>query len=364
MREQVLELVQRYLPNRRLKPSGGSNYLTTCPFPWHKGGNEKTPSFSINVDKGVFKCFTCHVAGGLEYFLHLLEVPRDRIDSETRLIKPFLERQKELQRVTREYAFSRNDPFKAEHILDEGILGVYDWPPEKLLRDGFDPALLRRLEIGYDRNNQRIMYPLRDLYGNLAGFSGGATLPTQHPKYLVYQGRRTNMEGRVIRSEYGEWFEEKYLGYRCENHNFIWNYDKVYPLLVEDPDPEAKLYIVEGFKACLWMIQCGYWNTVALMGSYISEHQQRMLHRLGCTVVLLLDNDHAGRNGTINIGDLLWAPLYGRVMVAQYPASDVEASIYKSDNSQPDDYEPEAIHEIVAASLRYADHFNRSMRRS
>jgi DNA primase len=363
MREHVLALVQRHLPDYRLRPSGGSNYQTKCPF--HKEGKERTPSFSINVDKGVFQCFTCHVTGGIKRLLYLLGVPRASIDIETQVIQPFLDRQREILRVERQYTFTRHDPFKTEFLLDEGILGVFDWMPVRLVGDGFDPQLLHALEVGYDRQNERITYPLRDLYGNLAGFSGGATLPTQEPKYKVYQGGRRAMDGKTwIEGDLGDWFDEKYPGYRCENHDFLWNYDKVYHQLIETSDRGARLYLVEGFKACMWMLQCGYWSTVALMGSYISEKQQRLLHRLGCTIVLLLDNDEAGRKGTINIGDLLWAPMYGRVMVAQYPQADVEESIFRKENSQPDDYEPEVIHQMTQSSVMFAEHFNRSMRRS
>lgn len=360
MREQIFAIFQKHLPRRRFRPSGGSNYITTCPF--HKGGEEKTPSFSVNIDTGAWHCFTCHEGGSIKRLLTLLGLGHSQVDIETRLIQPFLARQREVLRVERQYTFTRADPFKADFVLDEGILGVYEWMPLKLVEDGFDPELLQRLEIGFDRAHNRIMYPLRDLYGDLAGFSGGATMSTQHPKYLVYQGRRKNAAGKWIESDYGEWFDEKYPGYRCENHDFLWNFDRIYEQLLATSDQNARLYVVEGFKACMWMLQCGYPFTTALMGSYISDRQQKMLHRLGCTVVLLFDNDDAGRNATLNVGSLLWRPLYGRIMVAQYPEADVISSRNGVDKSQPDDYVPEAVHEIVGRSLMFEEHFQRVMR--
>lgn len=361
MREHVLALVGKYLPGRQLRPSGGTNYLTTCPF--HKGGQERKPSFSINVEKGVFHCFTCHESGSLKYMLHLLNVPRDRIDAELQVVGPMLERQQELYKLAQTHIFgSKGDPFEAPIILPETLLGVYDHPPEKLINEGFDPALLKKLEVGVDRQGQRIMWPLRDMYGNLYGFSGGALLKTQVPKYNVYQGRRMAADGKtVVPSDFGDWFDERFPGYTCENHRVLWNFDKVRPMLEAVSDPWC--IMVEGFKAASWVMQSGFPNTVALMGSYISQLQQLMIHRLGGTVYLWFDNDKAGRDATIRIGDLLWRPMYGRIKVVQYPLDDVRGSMYGSNDSQPDDYEHEVVQELISRAVPFTQYFN-EMRRS
>lgn len=360
MREQVLELFKRHLRGP-FRPSGGTNYLTTCPI--HKGGEEKTPSFSIDIEKGVFHCFTCHIAGDVRWLLHLLGLPRNQIDSETSSIKPFLDRNRENHRLEQQHFYVNRDPFKADYILPESILGVFDWLPLKLVNDGFDPKMLQRLEIGYDRRNDRITYPLRDMYGNLAGFSGGASLG-QEPKYKVYQGKRKDATGRRwIPGDFGEWFDEQYPDYRCENHDFLWNFDKVLPALEIASDRSTTVFLVEGFKACLWMHQSGFPLTVALMGSYISERQQRMLHMLGCRVALFFDNDDAGRRAALRVGDFLWKPLYGKIDVIAYPEHDVVASLAQEEgNTQPDDYERDAVIELVQQRMTYVDYFNHMRR--
>lgn len=349
MREHVLALLSRHLPGP-LRPTGGSNILTKCPF--HKGGQERTPSFSVNVDEGLWHCFTCHEAGNLRTLLKKLQLPRDSIDTELSVVKPFLEAQQRKFKIEKENFFSNNDVFKAESELPEALLGVYDWMPTMLVEDGFDPNLLRDMEIGYDRVNNRITYPLRDMYGNLAGISGGVTPWSKHqmPKYKVYQGRRRGHDGKWIEGDFGPSFDEKYPDYRCENHDFLWNFDRVMPRILSLSDPNATVYLVEGFKACLWMIQSGFENTVALMGSYISDRQQKMLHRLGCTVVLCLDNDNAGRKATFNVGDFLWKPMYGRIKVLRYPQGD--------DKTQPDDYETSWLRELVLNAQLFTDYVN------
>lgn len=349
MREQVAALVQRHLPGA-LRQSGGGNALTKCPF--HKGGQETKPSFSVNLDKGLFHCFTCHVAGDVRYMLRLLGLPRSTIDAETAIIRPFLDKNRELSQLEKERFFFQRDPFKADFVLPESLLGVYDWCPQKLVQAGFSPQLLQDMEVGFDRLNNRITFPLRDMYGNLAGISGGAMTKQQMPKYKVYQGGRRTWTGQWQTGDYGEGFDERYPDYRCENHDFLWNFERVFPRLEMEAmsGRPVTVYVVEGFKACLWMIQNGFINTVALMGSYISERQQRMLHRIGGTVVLFLDNDKAGRDATLKIADMLWRPMYGRIRVVPYPRDDFD--------TQPDDYPNECVVPMVQSNISYFDHIN------
>ena len=349
MREHIQALLTRYLPGT-LRQGASGNALTKCPF--HKEGQERRPSFSVNPDLGVFHCFTCHVAGDIRYLLKLLGLPRPQIDIELAVIQPMLDENRRKAEFEKQHLFTNNDPFKAKTVLPEALLGVYEWCPTKLLEDGFDMNLLQDMEVGFDKRNNRITYPLRDMYGNLAGLSGGRMLPTQEPKYKVYQGAEPTRGIHV--GDFGEWFDEQFPGFKCENHDLIWNFNRVYPRVSQNVSgADDTVFVVEGFKACLWMIQCGYLNTVALMGSYVSETQQRMLHRLGGDVMLLLDNDAPGRKAVQRIGRLLWRPLHGRLKVVPYPQEDVQASIHDNADSQPDDYEAQGIHQMVAASLPY-----------
>lgn len=345
MREQILEMASRYI-STPMRPSGGNNVLTICPF--HKGGQEKTPSFSIDVVRGIFHCFTCHEAGDLRKMLRLMNVPRSHIDREFQVIQPFLDRERENYFLNKKTAFHSRDMFRADFILPEEILGIYEWCPTNLLEAGFDQEMMRKLDIGFDRNTQRVMYPLRDMYGNLAGFSGGATTKDVWPKYKVYQGRRRGIDGRAQSGDFGEWFDEKFPAYVMKNHDFLWNFDRVWPRIMDDNN--TTLYVVEGFKACMWMLQNGFENTVALMGSYISERQQYMIHRLGCTIAVCLDNDAPGRRASFTVADLLWRPMHGKIKVMVYPEGE--------DDTQPDDYDGDSLRELTTNAVPFISYVN------
>lgn len=343
MRAVVLDILRRYL-HGPFRQAGGANVITRCPF--HKGGQERKPSFSVHLDEGVYNCFTGGCPGGsgdLTKMLRLLGATDGQIEAETAIIGPELKRNREAALLRRKSTFENKDPTRAPFPLPESLLGVYDWMPPGLTENGFDAQLLRTMEIGYDPNTSRITYPLRDMHGTLAGISGGSVIG-EEPKYKVYQGGRKLESGRWQVSDFGQWFDEQFAGYTCENREFLWNYHRVYGGLMSAPDATVRLHVVEGFKACLWMIQSGFPNTVALMGSSMSETQLSLLCRLGVTVVLFLDNDEAGRKGTGKIARRLVRPMGGRALVMPYPVQDW--------GTQPDSYTPFELHKLNEAAVR------------
>lgn len=336
-----MSIIRRYIPGQ-VRNAGGSNVLLRCPF--HAGGREHKPSFSIDTESGLFHCFTggciASVGGGLERLLKLLNLPPAMINVELQYLKPKLDRARELHKAEKDHFHSDKDPFLSEHILPESMLGVFGHEPTPLIQRGFNRDLLAKMQIGFDTRQRRIMYPIRDVYGNLAGFVGGAADKTQSPKYLVYKGAWKDPAGRQHPGHYGPWFDEAFPGYDFENHDYLWNWNNVWKRSMSDPS--ARVHIVEGYKAGLWMIQNGFELTIALMGSYVSEKQQRLLHRLGGTVVLCTDNDGPGRRANRKIGEILWAPMAGRVEAITYPPVD--------EDTQPDDYPPDQLRRVIGTA--------------
>lgn len=363
MQDQVLALVSKYMAGP-FRPAGGHNILAKCPF--HKGGNERRASFSINTENGLYHCFTggCPAGSGtLKKLLSLLSVPESVIQSEMEKVKPYLALQQTTFKLEKQHTFLNKDPFKVTYPLTEAILGVYDFCPTLLVEQEFSQQVLREMGVGYDLGKNRITYPIRDMYGALAGFSGGMTpltLDNLHQKYRVYQGRLKSPSGQLYPSDFGIWFDEWFSNeypeaggeYKCENHDYLWNFHTVWKRFRQNSANVPVVYVVEGFKACMWMVQAGFQNTVALMGSSISTRQSQMLFKLGAPVVLFLDNDKAGKHATKSVGDNIWKPLYGRVSVVQYPVED------RLIDTQPDSYETQSLINMVNGAKPFFDHLN------
>jgi DNA primase len=315
MRDYVIDIIQRYVDDR-IRKAGEAQISCRCPF--HKGGQERRPSFSVNVDMGLYHCFTCHESGTIPTLLTRLGLPPEVVDRETAAIKDEIKDNLESLKIKRLKQRINNDPFRAPVILSETIIAAYNWCPTQLVQSGFQIPWLQYLQVGVDRKNWRITYPVRDIYGNLAGIVGGSALEGQLPKYRVYKGKRKDHLGNVIPSEYGEWFDEEYPGYVFQNHDYLWNIDRVYPRLFFGKEAET-LYITEGFKAAIWLMQNGYRNTVALMGTSMSHRQEQLILRMSSRILLFLDNDSAGQEGTLNIGKKLQKAVPS-VWVARYPS--------------------------------------------
>ena len=308
----VFDIVRPYLRGK-VKRSGRDNIITICPF-----HDDRTPSFWLNISNGLWLCFSCGLRGSLQSFLKRSGVSRTLIDSTMEPIRDQLDAFRRQEKHKQQAKFL-SDPNVGEVILPEALLGVYDYKPHVMVNAGFEPSLLRDFDIGYDRNKDRVTFPLRDLYGNLVGVSGRTTLSGGSPRYKVYRGGHRDEKGKYITGDFGENFDEEYRDFEVDSHRFLWNSHNAYPSILADSRGTEILVITEGFKACLWLVQHGFHTTVALTGASISEDQRNLIARMaGGPVVLFLDNDDPGRVATRREGKRL-SKLVNDLWVAVYP---------------------------------------------
>lgn len=325
----VIEIVTKYI-SEHWKHSGNNNIGIRCPF--HKGGGERRASFFINIDTGLYFCHTCKMGGSLSRLLNDLGIPKHVIDVETEEFREH-EVQERAKRALYAELNYRTDPYKASPILSETILLNFQREGNPLPQ--INEQWLKYMEIGFDKNQARIIYPIRDIYGNLAGVSGGRIFKEQDPKYLIYRGGyRIKESGTFIPSHYGAWFDTQYPNYNFDKKNCIWNFDRVYARLFHAKE-SLTIYIVEGFKACLYMLQNGYLNTIALLGSVMTEDQFNLLIRLNANIVIVLDGDLPGLYGTRQMAIKLRST--NHVSTITYPAG----------KAQPDDLTKEELDSML-----------------
>ena len=327
----VDSIAEEYLESVRIKDSFIS---ATCPF--HKSGQEAHPSFWLNRYSGEWGCFTCSAKGSdLKYLLRDLGVRNLKAEAEieeaAKHAKKTLKVQK-LQRLKR----ARAD-FKGTHTLPDSLLGVFDWTPTSLVEAGYSEEVLMAHDIGFDRRLDRITFPVRDIHGNLVGISG-RTVHKINPKYLFYSGRRIR-NGEEVLGELGEWYPE-YSNEDVRNH--LWRGHIVYPRLIKST--KGQMIVVEGFKAALYLVQLGWENTVATMGTAMTLAQERIIRRIGLPTFVLMDNNQPGREAARDISQRLASSTFP-VYRCEYPGDcDPEA--------QPDDLAEEEVEAVLANSKR------------
>lgn len=306
-----------------LKPGSGDNWTGYCPIHGEQPGLSR-PSFSINIRTGQWHCFSQCGGGGLPLLLKKLAKPSEYIDRTISRLSEYLE--KPQQRAV--LHGGTLGVFYADNPLPEKLLGLFDAEvPAELVDDGFDPAVLRDNDVGVDTDLDRTVYAIRDLRGYLAGFVGKPHDQTSYGKYIVYE-RELHALG--------------FKDYHFNNKNCLWRWDKVYPVLYHSRKPQT-LYVTEGFKACLWLVQHGYLNTVALMGTSLSTIQQRFFDRIGGKLVLCLDDDDAGRAGTNKI---CYKNAGRDIAVINYPVPPDGV-----EKVQPDDLTPESLQSALDRPL-------------
>jgi DNA primase len=310
----LVQLVRPYL--QRIKISGSHELSALCPFP-HGGKSDRNPSFSMSLkpeNAGVFHCYSCKASGNLSMFL--VRMKMSRADAEM---------------LAKDVGASKRIGYKQvttdeRSFLPNSILGAYFRCPTELLEVGFSMSLLEEYEIGLDEQNNRITFPLRDIEGRLIGISGRSLDPDDMPRYLLYGSNE--MTG--------------FPGYVIPRKDFIWNLHRVYARLRKG-EKIKELIIAEGFKVCLWLIQHGFKNTVALTGSSLTRAQQKLLEGLELDFLLALDNDLAGVSGTRNIGKELTR--FGKVTTVDPSLLDSKG-VRQLDELDGDDLRPILEHPI------------------
>lgn len=243
-----------------------------------------------------------------------LGVRRDVVDTVAEVLPTFKRRTLE-QKV---HGLRFDNP-----TLPEALLGMWAWCHRSLLRMGFDKELLEHWEVGYDSAHRRITFPLRNHVGDLVGISGRAVDATAYNKYHFYTD-----------DELGEYVP----GYKFHKGRVLWGLHRFYTTGLYRRVPYV--IVAEGFKQALWIMQAGYEYVVSLMGSKMTNEQATLLLRLGSPVLLMLDNDGPGREGTNKVFRKL-REQSPRVHRAKYPEG--------SDGKSPDDFTQEEIQGIVGA---------------
>ncbi len=293
----MLNIVDVISPHVELHRKGTS-VMGLCPF-----HNEKTPSFHVNEKNGYFKCFGCNEKGDAITFImrHLNLEYQDavvylceqfgielRYENETTPHKSFGEL-KELHNKIMQYAknilFSPAGGQALEYLTRRGfskeIIDSFDlgYMPFQFNTAAFEKEFSTEtcLESGiFYKGHQglapffgnRILFPIRSNTGACIAFSGRTMDPADRAKY------KNSPETPLFS-------KRKELYNLCNAKTTI--------------KESGACYIVEGYFDAMRMVEAGYTNTVAIMGTAFTKEQVSQLRRYAEEFNLVLDGDEAGR---------------------------------------------------------------------
>lgn len=310
--QEVREIAEEYLEN--VKPSGSENIMASCPF-----HDTDTPerglsrTFSMSLVKGLFHCFSCGESGNLRTFLRKLGVRGKELHNKYGFI---------INKLRENHPLANKKKKKATQIplIEERVLGVFDYLPEELLEAGFWPETLNHFDVGYDQHWDRITYPVRDLTGGLVAIYGRRK--DSNNKYLPY-GRELEQWGvfGAAPPPVGQ---------------LLWHADIVAPEVMLSKRWEPVI-LTEGYKGCMWVWQCGYRRVVHSFGSDLTKEQAKIITKLGTEVIIMYDGDQAGDWGALKAGYELRKSMKVRVADLMH-------------GHQPDDLDIEDVEEVLDCS--------------
>jgi DNA primase len=316
-RVDLAELIAHYIPLRR----AGTSLIARCPF-----HDEKTASFHVSRDKGLFHCFGCKASGDVFDFyqriegvsfpeaikalaekagVEVTEEARDpqkiaeerrakelseRLFSACELACQFFEQSlldAERSELAREAIEARGVTMETAKAFRLGYApGEWSALAEFFRAHSVSPAdaeiaglLLARNTGGmYDRFRHRLMFPVFDRQGRVVAFSGRVLPVTED----MAEGIVPENAGKYINSPETPVYKKSDLlyGLQVARHAMVKSADAI---------------LVEGNFDVVTMHQHGFTNTVCPLGTAFTDQQARLLRRFAETVTILFDADDAGR---------------------------------------------------------------------
>ena len=304
-RADVVEIISKYVSLKKR----GRNYFGLCPF-----HNEKTPSFSVNPEKQIFKCFGCGTGGSSIDFIMEFE-KLDFIESVKYLAEQYnieIEQSSYSNKIkdisadlydmnTKVSDLYQNNLLNNNsiltHLLDRGLskniiekfsVGLSYIEKDKVLKmlqgnygskSMLESGLFINVKTGYmDRFRNRIMFSLFNITGKVIGFAGRAIDKNEKAKYINSPETKVYNKSKLL---YG----------LHETKNEISSQDSA--------------IVVEGYIDFLQLYQNGIKNVVAVSGTSLTDGHAHILRRLTENIFIAYDGDKAGKSASIRAGFIL-----------------------------------------------------------
>lgn len=235
------DLAQHGVDRFHIFRNNGENIQTNCPF--HKGGQERKPSFGVNGEIDKCHCFACGWSGTIEEMISELYGYQDEgkfgkrwlikrfniVEIETRpnIMEGFngrnnitIRNNNDIHRFKQHIQSNKSSEQYSGEITEEE-LDKYRYIHPYMYQRGLTDEIIERFDIGYDREREEITFPVKDIEGKCV-FIASRSVKSKFfrlPKGLdkpVYQ---------AYRFQYGE-YKEAYITESFLNCLTCWKYNK------------------------------------------------------------------------------------------------------------------------------------------
>lgn len=311
----ILDVIQEHTSLKK----NGSYWKGCCPF-----HHEKTASFTVSPHKEIFYCFGCHMTGDVISFIEKIEqcspleaaqhlaqrfnivIPETLLrDSETAGTQQNRDLYFTLCKTVAEWCHQnlQKSPFLINYLQERGFttqainqfsLGFFPGSPQAiksfldhmrthniLAHDLLEAHILTQGKTYmYSPFEERIIFPIKDHLGRFCGFGGRIfKAHDDRPKYY--------------NSKENEFFTKGSLLFGLDNAK-------------KSMQDTGIVFLVEGYTDCMAMVQHGFPNTVATLGTACTPQHLKTVSRYVQQVYVLYDNDKAGQQAVARLTQLCW----------------------------------------------------------
>ncbi len=303
LREQVKVTNVMQFYGIELEEKNPGQHQGFCPLPTHrsKAKGPKSPSFSVNLEKGIWQCFGCQASGNILDLVCRLEGMNPADSASIRKAALFIQERfvsdqsesTEAQQVNKPPDGRPQKPSsgaKRPRISSEDLPVLINQPLDFALKNldashphisecGFEAATAKHFGIGVCERGLlkgRLAIPIFDSAARLVGYAGRVlddhAISNENPEYLFPSKRER--DGKILE------FGQSLLVYNIHSID----------------EPVERLMVVQWFPSVWWLWQNGYPETVALMGGACSADQAKLIaSRVSQNgVVYIMSNGGAG----------------------------------------------------------------------
>lgn len=277
--ETIIKFLKKHL---EIKHKNGLEWQALCPY--HE---DKSPSFSINIRKGLFICYACGAKGNMKQLAEHLDA-RAPADSPSATLEEVIETIETL--LKSEYEVVRPTvgiPYPAEYLLPDAKNQAFEYWCH--LR-GLDAKTIEDYRLSFDTITEDAIVPLCDINGRIGGFIRRVTDPraltSGKPKYLYPKGLQIS--------------------------HYLFGADIARKVMNENKKEKVNLVITEGsidamsiYPLTNMPLHRISYVGVAILGARMSNYQAEIIKKLAPDkIIIATDRDRAGREAETQIS---WA---------------------------------------------------------
>lgn len=352
----VLDVIGEYVSLKK----AGLYFKGHCPF-----HHEKSASFTVSPHKEIFYCFGCHEGGDVITFIskvehctpfeaikHLadrynIDIPESLLKeahspestedknryfdlcemvakwcsdnlNKTPLVQKYVQKERQITQesinhfaigyfpgglnvINRLLSFARNHHIIADDLIQANILA-------------------QGKTVLYSPFEERIIFPIKDHLGRFCGF-GGRRFKEQDERAKYYNSK-----------------ENQYF----VKGSILFGFDTA-KKAIHDKD---EVYLVEGYTDCIAMVQHGYPNTVATLGTACTSAHLKTLSRYAQRMIVLYDGDKAGQDAILRMTELCWQVSMELSVICMPPGKD-PASYLESEKRPAGEFDQPGLRQDI-----------------